>query len=318
MKRVIHKAEFDPKLYAERVNRTEVFLGRTKAEQKEAQKILSNATVGIAGTGGIGGAVALRLARFGVKRIKIADPGTFDWTNINRQLGATKHNAGRNKATVVGEIVHDLAGDVTIEVFTDGITVENADEFVNGCDILLDQLEFTVIKERFALHKAFRRNRNIKHILCCAVVGWAAHLYKFEHDSMTLEEWYGVDENQVLDAATVDRMIKLIAPRFPQFPCYGEVQRWMSENEGSVPIFAGAPPLAEGILVPRTILGLLDIEYPPYAKWLPPVPQMYYYDAATLDGGLVTSDGEFKNADELEITWENFHGRPAEKIEECA
>lgn len=303
---ITHKAEFDPQLYAERVNRTEVFLGRTKEEQKKSQEILANSTVGIAGTGGIGGAVALRLARFGVKRLKIADPEQFDWTNINRQLGATKNNAGKNKATVVGEIVHDLAGDVTIDVFTDGITADNAAEFVDGCDIVLDQLEFTVIKERFALHRAFRKNKNIKHILCCAVVGWAAHLYKFEHDSMTLEDWYGVDANQELDAKTVDRMIKLIAPRFPHFPSYEEVQRWMSENNGSVPIFAGAPPLAEGILVPRTILGLLDKEYPPFAKWLPPIPQMYYYDAATLNGEIVTSDGTFKNTAELDVTWKNF------------
>lgn len=306
MTRIYHKGEINAELYAQRVNRTEVFLGRTKEEQKNSQEILSNATVAIAGTGGIGGAVALRLARFGVKKIKIADPEKFDWTNINRQLGATKANVGRNKSTVVGEIVHDLAGDVDVEVFTDGITVENADEFVDGCDIVLDQLEFTVIRERFALHKAFRRNKNIKHILCCAVVGWAAHLYKFEHHSMTLEEWYGVDEDQELDAATIDRMIKLIAPRFPHFPNYQDVQRWMGENEGSVPIFAGAPPLAEGILIPRTILGLLDKEYPPYAKWLPPIPQMYYYDAATLTGEILTSDGTFKNQDEMSMMWEKF------------
>lgn len=303
--RIIHKAEFNEKLYSERVNRTEVFLGRTPEEQKKAQKILSESTVGIAGTGGIGGAVALRLARFGIKKIKIADPEDFDWSNINRQLGATKNNAGRNKSEVVGEIVHDLAGDVEIEVFKDGITVDNAEEFVDGCDIVLDQLEFTVIKERYALHRAFRKNKNIKHVLCCAVVGWAAHLYKFEHDSMTFEDWYGVDENQEIDDAVVERMLTLIAAKFPHFPAYEEVRRWMNDT-GAVPIFAGAPPLAEGILVPRTILGLLDREYPPYAKVLPPIPQMYVYDAATLEGEIITSDGKFKNLDKIKVAWNKF------------
>lgn len=306
MTRIIHKPEFNEKLYSERVNRTEVFLGRTHKEQKQAQKILSESTVGIAGTGGIGGAVALRLARFGIKKLKIADPETFDWSNINRQLGATKNNAGKNKSETVGEIVHDLAGDVEIEVFTDGITVENAEEFVDECDIVLDQLEFTVIKERYALHRAFRNNKNIKHILCCAVVGWAAHLYKFEHDSMTFEDWYGVDENQEINAEIIDRMIKLIAAKFPHFPSYSELRRWMQDNNGAVPIFAGAPPLAEGILVPRTILGLLGKEYSPYAKWLPPIPQMYAYDAATLTGEIITSDGNFKNTDEQKIIWDKF------------
>ena len=307
MKRIIHKATINEKLYSDRVNRTEVFLGRTEKEQKHSQKILSESTVGIAGTGGIGGAVALRLARFGIKKLKIADPDDFDWTNINRQLGATKNNAGKNKSKTVGEIVHDLAGDVEIEVFTDGITVDNAEEFVDECDIVLDQLEFTVIKERYALHRAFRKNKNIKHVLCCAVVGWAAHLYKFEHNSMKFEDWYGVDENQQIDEEVLDRMLKLIAARFPHFPSYKEVRRWMKDNNGAVPIFAGAPPLAEGILVPRTILGLLDKEYSPYAKWLPPVPQMYVYDAATLSGEIITSDGKnFKNTDELDIIWNKY------------
>lgn len=304
-KRIIHKPVFNDQLYRERVNRSEVFLGRDTEEQKHSQKILSESTVGIAGTGGIGGAVALRLARFGIKKIKIADPEEFDWSNINRQLGATKNNAGRNKSEVVGEIVHDLAGDVEIEVFKDGITVDNADDFVDGCDIVLDQLEFTVIKERYALHRAFRKNKNIKHVLCCAVVGWAAHLYKFEHDSMPFEDWYGVDENQEINDEIVERMLSLIAAKFPHFPSYKEVRRWMNDN-GAVPIFAGAPPLAEGILVPRTILGLIGKEYPPYAKALPPVPQMYVYDAATLEGEVITSDGTFKNLRELDLMWNKF------------
>lgn len=305
MSKIYHHAQFDQEFYDLRVNRTEVFLGRTPEEQKAAQKKLSESTVGIAGTGGIGGAVALRLARFGIKKLKIADPQAFDTSNINRQLGATKTNIGRNKAEVVGEIVHDLAGDTEIEVYTDGITRDNAEDFVSECDIVLDQLEFLILRERFALHRAFRKNKSIKHILSCAVVGWAAHLYKFEHDSMTLEEWYGLDENQPLDDMAIARLIRMCAPRFPHFPPYQDVFGWLKTNN-AVPIFAGSPPLAEGILVQRTILGLIDKEYPPYAKWLAPIPQMYVYDAATLTGEIVTSDGHFKNTRELDVTWKAF------------
>jgi molybdopterin/thiamine biosynthesis adenylyltransferase len=314
--RIYYKATIDQNLYKQRVNRTEVFLGRTKTEQKEAQKILSESTIGIAGTGGIGGAVALRLARFGVKKIKIADPDKFDWTNINRQLGATKRNKGRNKAEVVGEIVNDLAGDIEIDIFTDGITEDNADEFVQGCDIVLDQIDFSIITQRYALHQAFRRNKNIKHILSCSVVGWAAHLYKFEHNSMPIEEWYKLNDKSVDSINTpksTDKLVKLFAPRFPHFPPYKDVLRWMNENNGAVPIFAGAPPLAEGMLVSRTILGLLEREYEPYAKWLPPIPQMYYYDPATLIGEFITSDGTFKNDLSLERTWKMFDKNKEEK-----
>ena len=98
--KILHTGIYNESIYNKRVNRTEAFLGRDKEEQKEAQNILSKSVIGIAGTGGIGGAMALRLARFGVKHIKIADPENFDYSNINRQLGATKNNVGRNKAEV--------------------------------------------------------------------------------------------------------------------------------------------------------------------------------------------------------------------------
>ena len=88
--KILHTGIYNESIYNKRVNRTEAFLGRDKEEQKEAQNILSKSVIGIAGTGGIGGAMALRLARFGVKHIKIADPENFDYSNINRQLGATK------------------------------------------------------------------------------------------------------------------------------------------------------------------------------------------------------------------------------------
>ncbi len=123
--------------------------------------------------------MALRLARFGVKKLKLADPDNFDWSNVNRQYGASKDTIGLNKAETVGNLVYDLAGDVDVEIYKEGITVENSKEFVQECDLVLDQLDFYVIKEKFALHRAFRSSDTVKEILACSVVGWGAHLYKF-------------------------------------------------------------------------------------------------------------------------------------------
>jgi len=46
------------------------------------------------------GAMAMRLARLGIRHLKIADPQQFDWSNVNRQMGASAQNIGRNKAEV--------------------------------------------------------------------------------------------------------------------------------------------------------------------------------------------------------------------------
>lgn len=299
---IVHEGVLDEAIYQERVSRSLCFLGRDQAEQEEAQRRLANSVVGIAGTGGIGGAMALRLARLGVRHLKIADPQQFDWSNVNRQMGASAANIGRNKAEVVGELVYDLARDVTVEVFTDGITVGNAERFVAGCDLILDQLEFFVIREKYALHRAFRKATRPKAIIACSVVGWAGHLYKFEPDSLSIEDWYGLAEDTPFTTEVRDKLIRLWAPRLPHFPSHDEIIAWIERNK-AVPIFAGGPPLAEGLLTQRCALMLIDKEYPPYADWLPPIPQMYCYDAATLQGQFVTSDGKFKNKDSLQVLW---------------
>ena len=51
------------KFTAQRVNRSLGWLGNTEAEQHQRQEKLKNATVGIAGTSGIGGQLAQRLVR---------------------------------------------------------------------------------------------------------------------------------------------------------------------------------------------------------------------------------------------------------------
>lgn len=287
---VVLNGEYKENIYRERVSRSECFLGRNLEEMKCSQKLISSSVVGIAGSGGIGGAMALRLARLGVRHIKLADPQTFDWTNVNRQLGANTANIGRNKARAAGELVHELAGDVTVEIFEEGITVDNAEAFVNGCDLILDQLEFFVVQEKFALHKAFRKHKKTKCILACSVIGWAAHLYRFNHDSRSIEDWYGIADSNQLDPDAVTRLIDLWAPRYPHFPSYDEIRNWMSRNNAA-PIFAGAPPLAEGILVQRAALVLANLEMAPFCNPLPPIPAMYCYDAATFEGVWVTADG---------------------------
>lgn len=288
--------------YEKRVSRSQPFLGINEIEQQIAQKALSQSTIGIAGAGGIGGAMAIRLARFGVKKIKIADPDTFDISNINRQLGASIANIGKNKARVVGEMAFDLARDTEIEIFEDGITESNAGDFSSGCDLILDQVDFSLVKEKYALHKAFRKVEKCKAILACSVIGWTAHLYKFTKDSLPIEDWYSFsDEESIASLALSDkteRMLKLWSPRFPLFPSYNSIMEWIKEND-TLPIFAGSPPVAEGLLTQRAILCLINKEHEPYAKHLPPIPSIYIYDAAQMKGDIYISDGEIKNQSEI-------------------
>lgn len=102
---IIHEAEYDDSFYWDRVNRNGCFLGVDAEQQKACQLKLRDSVIGIAGCGGIGGLLAMTMARLGVCHIKLADPDSFETSNINRQVGAGYQTIGKNKAITVGETV---------------------------------------------------------------------------------------------------------------------------------------------------------------------------------------------------------------------
>ena len=78
------------------------FLNRTsRLIEPRLLKRLRQSRLLIAGCGGVGGAVALTLARLGVGQLVLADPGVFDAPDVNRQWAADSDTLGRNKAEVV-------------------------------------------------------------------------------------------------------------------------------------------------------------------------------------------------------------------------
>ena len=54
-------------------------------------------------------------------------------------------------------MTYSLNHDVNIAVYPEGITKETAEDFVQDCDYVLDQMEFYEIANRYALHRAFRK-----------------------------------------------------------------------------------------------------------------------------------------------------------------
>ena len=69
----------------------------------EDQARLKAATVFVCGTGGMGGACVLALARAGVGGLVLADIDRFEVSNINRQVFADLGTVGRDKAEATAE-----------------------------------------------------------------------------------------------------------------------------------------------------------------------------------------------------------------------
>jgi molybdopterin/thiamine biosynthesis adenylyltransferase len=272
-----YRGEFDEKFYWERVDRNLGWLGNSRAEQIERQTKLRDAVIGIAGTGGIGGAAALRLVRMGCRNIKVADVDNFDVSNIQRQVGADLDHLGQNKAEVVGEMAFNLTRDVNIDIFPKGLSEQSAEEFVAGCDIVLDQIDVYAVDAHYALHEAFRRHRECKSILTVLTIGHAAHCYKYTHDSMPIEEVYGLPKHAKLTDEAIRQLITRIIPVRQTFPSLEMFEQWWVANR-TVSIYGGCPPLCEGVLVERVALEVMEI---PGIAPIPVQPGYAIFDART-------------------------------------
>ncbi len=115
---------------------------------EDEQEILRNATVAIAGLGGVGGSHLLTLVRLGVGRFSIADYDLFELHNMNRQAGASMSQLGRPKVDVLQEMALDINPELQIQTYPEGISAGNVAQFLDGADVYVDGLDFFVYDAR--------------------------------------------------------------------------------------------------------------------------------------------------------------------------
>ncbi|MGX5847329.1 HesA/MoeB/ThiF family protein [Mesorhizobium sp. PL10] len=96
----------------------EEFTTRNIGFVSEAQQArLRDATVFVCGTGGMGGACIMALARIGVGRLIIADLDTFAISNLNRQVFAFMGTVGRLKAEATRDLCLTINPQMQIVVY---------------------------------------------------------------------------------------------------------------------------------------------------------------------------------------------------------
>jgi ThiF family protein len=270
----------DDEFYWERVKRNLGWLGDTEEEQRERQLKLKNAVIGVAGCGGIGGATADRLVRMGVQNLKLADPDKFEASNINRQFAATIGNIGRNKAEAVAEMVYETTEDVNIDVFPEGIEPGTVDEFVDGCDYILDKIELYELDARYTLHQAFRRSERCQFMMLTPVFGNRTFFFKWTKDSMTAEDYFGIPYGAPMNEANARQLISRFIPEMPDYPSAETLEKWFIKDL-TCPIFGGTPPLAQGMLASRLGQAITGIDQLPGSVPLPVTPGYAMLDTQT-------------------------------------
>jgi molybdopterin/thiamine biosynthesis adenylyltransferase len=121
----------------------------------EGQIALLQATVGIAGAGGLGGWIIEGLARMGVGRLIIIDSDVFQDNNLNRQVFCVERNLGQPKVEAARQRVAEVNS--AVEVVAHQVRVDEAQmlQLLHGADVLVDALD--ALPTRLALQRAAQK-----------------------------------------------------------------------------------------------------------------------------------------------------------------
>src|ERR1700761_1160859 len=104
------------------------------------QKKIQAAAVSVVGCGALGSFQAEALARAGAGCLRLIDRDYVDYTNLQRQWLYDERDAQNEspKAVAAAARLHELNNDVQIEPMVTDLTPSNAEELVDGCDLILD------------------------------------------------------------------------------------------------------------------------------------------------------------------------------------
>ena len=154
----------------------------------EEQERLRNSCIAIAGLGGAGGYQAEALARLGVSAFRIADHDRYEFSNLNRQAGATTKTIGHYKAEVMRDRILSINPEAKVEVFLNGITEENIEVFMKGADLAIDGIEFFAQEAKILLFRKAHEIR-IPAVTCCPL-GFGASVIIFSPEGMQYEDYF--------------------------------------------------------------------------------------------------------------------------------
>lgn len=158
----------------------------------EEQATLRRSTVAIAGMGGVGGAYLLAFTRLGIGRFSIADADVFELRNFNRQFGATTETLGKPKTAAMVEAARAINPELAIRAFPDGVNQGNIDDFLAGCDVAIDGVDFFAIATRRLL---FARARQFGiPVITCGPLGFGAALLVFTPQSPSFDDFFAIDD----------------------------------------------------------------------------------------------------------------------------
>lgn len=179
---------------------------------EEERTGLQKAVICGAGAGGVGGGTYLALARLGCRIFRIADCGSFDATNSNRQTGCAYQTVGTNKAEVLTAQILQINPDADVTTYPEGVTEENLQEFLGGGSVVIDGIDLYALEIK---KKMYDRARAAGiSVISCPIFGFGSALAIFDPlKSPTFDDHFGVMPDKE-DTRAYQNYLKKIAMGF--------------------------------------------------------------------------------------------------------
>lgn len=222
----------------------------------EQQTKLRNSRIGIAGCGAIGGHAASELAYWGIGHLKIADFDIFETSNANRQLFAAFSTIGKPKVDVVASNLRDIEPGIDLEIFPQGINLNNVVEFVAECDAIIDAIDYEKPQFSIALHRTARKAGIPIFVSQC--VGYGASVFAFYPDSESYEEFLGLDPYTPIDCVYFNQINLLkLCPIIPDYIDQAILQKVLA-GEMEAPTVISGQTFAVGLTVSNLVMQIVD------------------------------------------------------------
>lgn len=152
------------------------------------QERIRNAKVLIVGCGGVGGSIAVVLARTGVGNFTLMDFDVYEPSNMNRQIGCFRETLGRKKVEVIREQILGINPEAEVKVFPERLDHARIAELMEPVDLVVpaaDDFAFSLF--------VFRDARRLgKTALMVVPSGTWAHVSLIPPDRPSPEEMEGV------------------------------------------------------------------------------------------------------------------------------
>ncbi len=157
----------------------------------KGQLRLLQAKVLILGTGGLGGTVALLLARLGLGALIIADGDFFSEDNLNRQALAAENNVGEKKVQVALKELAKINGATEVVAHAGFVREKELNSLIKGVDVAIDALDN--LPSRFLLEKVCRQEK--VPLVHGAVAGFSGQIMVIYPEDLGLQIIYGDPQN---------------------------------------------------------------------------------------------------------------------------